>query len=217
MQIALQDAGAGMGSDIALGMRIAAEQGSVDTVTALAEKLGQNPQTIYDVGTQLGLSFLAGFSDAARFNGDVWRNALSPNGTQIGAGTVLKAPGYYTGGIYPGYTPGRDIGYIGVSGGEAVMRPEWTRAVGPGYVHHMNAIARTAGVSGVQAEMRRYLGGFANGGIPSVPQVVTVPYAVTNERHDPQSFYGPIIVRDMDSVRAWGDRQRARRNLAGRR
>lgn len=72
----------------------------------------------------------------------------------------IKPPPFATGGVYPGYTPGRDIGYIGVSGGEAIMRPEWTRAVGKGEVDNMNAAARRGGKKGVL----RYLGGFANGG-----------------------------------------------------
>ncbi|MFC9549824.1 transglycosylase SLT domain-containing protein [Rhodococcus sp. NPDC056960] len=69
--------------------------------------------------------------------------------------------GMYTGGIIPGYTPGRDPYTIGVSGGEAVMRPEWTRAMGPDYVNSMNQIARTQGIAGVQ----RHAGYFSNGGI----------------------------------------------------
>jgi hypothetical protein len=73
----------------------------------------------------------------------------------------IPAPAFATGGVYPGYTPGRDIGYIGVSGGEAIMRPEWTRAVGKNEVDRMNAAARRGGKKGVQ----RYLGGFANGGV----------------------------------------------------
>lgn len=213
VQIALQDAGSGMGTNIALGMKIAAEQGSVDTIAALAAKLGENPQTIYDVGTQLGLSFMAGFSDAKAYDGV----AISQLFNNPNRGTGIKAPGFYTGGIYPGYTPGKDIGYIGVSGGEAIMRPEWTRAVGPGYVHQMNAIARTAGVGGVQAAMRRFLGGFAGGGIASAPQVVTVPYAVTNERHDPMTFTGPNYFGSAEGVRPWASRRRAGLALAGRR
>jgi hypothetical protein len=56
------------------------------------------------------------------------------------------------GGVMPGYTPGRDIhqfysptgGRLALSGGEAIMRPEWTRAVGgPGAVARMNAAARS--------------------------------------------------------------------------
>lgn len=59
---------------------------------------------------------------------------------------------YATGGVLPGYTPGRDIyhffspdggGALALSGGEAIMRPEWVRAVGgPEAVARMNAAAR---------------------------------------------------------------------------
>lgn len=79
-----------------------------------------------------------------------------------------RITGFATGGVLPGYTPGRDVhtflsptgGGLELSGGEAIMRPEWTRAVGPGFVHQMNAAARAGGVSGVKAAM-----GFASGGI----------------------------------------------------
>src|SRR5690606_17668141 len=45
---------------------------------------------------------------------------------------------FATGGVLPGYTPGRDVhrfvsptgGMLDLSGGEAIMRPEFTRAVG---------------------------------------------------------------------------------------
>lgn len=55
------------------------------------------------------------------------------------------------GGVMPGYTPGRDVhqfysptgGRLDLSGGEAIMRPEWTRAVGgPAAVAEMNRRAR---------------------------------------------------------------------------
>ncbi|MFD4547301.1 hypothetical protein [Streptomyces sp. NPDC058466] len=76
--------------------------------------------------------------------------------------------GWATGGVLPGYTPGRDVhryvsptgGMLDLSGGEAIMRPEWTRAVGPGYVNAMNAAARSGGVGGVQQAL-----GFKDGGI----------------------------------------------------
>src|SRR5690606_26405688 len=61
------------------------------------------------------------------------------------------------GGFLPGYTPGRDVhtvpgprGPVGLSGGEAIMRPEWTKAVVPDFVHGMNAIARKRGAQGVK-------------------------------------------------------------------
>lgn len=77
---------------------------------------------------------------------------------------------YATGGIMPGYTPNRDVhsfisptgGRLELSGGEAVMRPEWTAAVGPGYVNYANDLARSGGVSAI----RRELGGaYSLGGI----------------------------------------------------
>lgn len=57
-----------------------------------------------------------------------------------------------TGGVLPGYTPGRDVhdfysptgGLLHLSGGEAIMRPEWVRAVGgPDAIAYMNRQARS--------------------------------------------------------------------------
>lgn len=58
---------------------------------------------------------------------------------------------FKTGGVLPGYTPGRDVhqfysptgGRLALSGGEAIMRPEFTRAVGgPAGVARLNMAAR---------------------------------------------------------------------------
>ncbi|QUC01225.1 phage tail tape measure protein [Cellulosimicrobium cellulans] len=65
---------------------------------------------------------------------------------------VVNPIKFATGGVMPGYSPGRDVhrfvsptgGLLELSGGEAIMRPEWTRAVGgPAAVERMNAAART--------------------------------------------------------------------------
>ncbi|MCR8576463.1 phage tail tape measure protein [Streptomyces sp. Isolate_219] len=87
--------------------------------------------------------------------------------TAFGAPSLkpLNIKGYATGGILPGYTPGRDVHLAALSGGEAIMRPEWTRAMGPGYVNAMNAAARQGGVKGVQNAMGGGLPAFKNGGI----------------------------------------------------
>ena len=77
---------------------------------------------------------------------------------------------FASGGILPGYTPGRDpytfvepnTGMsIGLSGGEAIMRPEVARAMGGSWVDGVNAAARTGGPTAVQ----RYLGGYRAGGV----------------------------------------------------
>lgn len=70
---------------------------------------------------------------------------------------------FATGGVLPGWTPGRDIydfvdprtGYrIQLSGGEAIMRPEWVRAIGgKPAVDALNRTARTGGVRGVQRQI----------------------------------------------------------------
>lgn len=75
-------------------------------------------------------------------------------GYKVQGGTLLKADG----GVLPGYTPGRDVhmfqsptgGTLGLSGGESIMRPEWTKAVGPDFVNMMNHAARSGGVGGVK-------------------------------------------------------------------
>lgn len=70
---------------------------------------------------------------------------------KMGAVPLGGLGAYASGGVMPGYTPGRDVhdffsptgGRLRLSGGEAVMRPEWTRAVGgPAAVERMNAAAR---------------------------------------------------------------------------
>lgn len=96
---------------------------------------------------------------------------------------------YASGGVIPGYTPGRDTGLIAVGGGEAVMRPEWTRAMGSDYIDGANAAARMGGVSGV----KKFMGAFANGGIvESIVGLVnqhfpgmsiTSTYRDTNDHH----------------------------------
>ncbi|MFC9761644.1 transglycosylase SLT domain-containing protein [Rhodococcus jostii] len=78
------------------------------------------------------------------------------DGSGQGGGFNKPLAGYYTGGIIPGYTPGKDTTVIGVGGGEAVMRPEWTRAMGADYVNAMNAAARQGGVDGVKQRMQYF-------------------------------------------------------------
>ncbi|OKJ42685.1 peptidoglycan DD-metalloendopeptidase family protein [Streptomyces sp. CB01580] len=72
---------------------------------------------------------------------------------------------FNTGGIMSGYSPGRDDRLIAVGGGEAVMRPEWTRAVGADRINQWNAAARSGGVGGVQRAIASGTPAFANGGI----------------------------------------------------
>lgn len=84
-------------------------------------------------------------------------------------------------GVMSGYSPGRDDRIIAVGGGEAVMRPEWTRAVGKDFVENANAAARSGGVSGA----RKFMGYFNRGGIVESMEAVVrkhFPMLLTNDR-----------------------------------
>jgi phage-related minor tail protein len=93
----------------------------------------------------------------------VWNKVASAFGAP-----KLSTYKFATGGILPGYTPGRDVhqfysptaGWLGLSGGEAIMRPEVTRALGVGGVNALNSAARSGGVGAVRRQM-----GFKDGGV----------------------------------------------------
>ncbi|QIG58694.1 tape measure protein [Gordonia phage DatBoi] len=107
------------------------------------------------------------------FNGGLvgmWNSVAELIGAKPMAPYVAK---FATGGVLPGYTPGRDVhrfvspsgGELHLSGGEAIMRPEWTRAVGgPAAVERMNRDARR-GVAAVNAQAD---GHYADGGVVSM-------------------------------------------------
>ncbi|MFJ8508636.1 peptidoglycan DD-metalloendopeptidase family protein [Streptomyces avermitilis] len=94
----------------------------------------------------------------------VWNNTAAKL-PGIGKMGEMKLPkGFASGGVLtndvlPGYTPGRDVhrffsptgGTLDLSGGEAIMRPEVTQAVGRGGINALNAAARQGGVAGVQS------------------------------------------------------------------
>lgn len=89
----------------------------------------------------------------------IWNNGLRSfwNGVMgnLGLGNLklpeAKLVKFASGGVLPGYTPGRDVhqfysptgGNLALSGGEAIMRPEFTRAVGGAAgVARLNMMAR---------------------------------------------------------------------------
>lgn len=97
------------------------------------------------------------------------RKAWNSVGKLVGLDSLPEHK-FARGGILPGYTPGRDpytfieptTGMrIGLSGGEAVIRPEATRVLGEDWVDGVNAAARMGGAQGV----KRWLGGFSGGGV----------------------------------------------------
>ncbi|MFY0513524.1 hypothetical protein ACOMD4_24515 [Streptomyces anulatus] len=77
----------------------------------------------------------------------------------------LNLKGFHTGGIMSGYSPGRDDRVIAVGGGEAILRPEVTRALGHDPINTWNAAARSGGVGAVQRAISNGMPAFADGGI----------------------------------------------------
>jgi hypothetical protein len=92
---------------------------------------------------------------------------LGSGNTGLARGGVWGGPGSHRymadSGVMPGNTPGRDVhhffsptaGGLHLSGGEAVMRPEWTAAIsgiyGRKYISEANSAARRGGVRGVMS------------------------------------------------------------------
>ncbi|MEU5853937.1 hypothetical protein ABZ799_01295 [Nocardiopsis dassonvillei] len=92
----------------------------------------------------------------------------------VGADELPKVTlprGFKSGGVLPGYTPGRDVhhfvsptgGRLALSGGETIFRPEVTRALGTRRVDAINRAARTGGTQGAARALTGQA--FASGGI----------------------------------------------------
>jgi hypothetical protein len=134
---------------------------AVEGIRTIWDKLGDiaKKPIKFIIDTVINNGLIAGYNQLAKF-------------LKIDTVQPIKLDNFHRGGIkgafagiYPGYTPGRDTGAIMVGGGEAIMRPEWTRAVGPDWVHQANKRARMGGVQGV----RRFLQGYQTGGIAGLP------------------------------------------------
>lgn len=127
--------------------------------------------------------------------------ALAKGGFWLGPG-VTKAAG---GSVLPGYTPGRDVhrfwsptgGRLDLSGGEAIMVPEWVRALGPALIRQMNAIARRGGVGAI----RRFLfgDGSRGAGAGDTPYLGRTAFA-SGGIWRPRSFAGGGILDTLKGV-----------------
>jgi len=101
------------------------------------------------------------------------KHAPGSSGSSNKSSSSKKKRSKATGGVLPGYTPGIDVhrfvsptgGILDLSGGESVMRPEFTAAMGPEFVNKVNLLARTKGVHGVRQALAPMK--FASGGVLS--------------------------------------------------
>lgn len=141
------------------GGLVGAFRSAVGLIKSIWDGLGAIAKKPIDfiVGTVINKGLIGGF------------NALA--GHLPGLKTVdpipWPPPGFANGGIPDknygvrfGYSPGRDNQLIAVGGGEAILRPEATRALGSDWVNAINKRAKLFGVQGVA----NYMMGFKNGG-----------------------------------------------------
>ena len=151
-------------------------------------------QTAVDAITRIWDGIRAAAARPVRFVVDtVFNNGIRKAWNAVAKFTGLEELGevalgglgaYAHGGVLPGYTPGRDpytfieprTGMrIGLSGGEAILRPEATKALGKDWVDNINAAARRGGASAVADRLAHshfatggIVGNFASGGITNL-------------------------------------------------
>ncbi|QPR39598.1 phage tail tape measure protein [Brevibacterium casei] len=147
----------------AFGAMSSASNAAFDAIRAgmNAEMRGARPE----LGTNLNRLIAVFASFTAEVN-----KAFGDVGVKLKAPNALK---FESGGVMPGYTPGRDVhefysptaGNLYLSGGEAIMRPEWTRAMGgEAGVKAQNDAARQGRLDDL-LHMQTGGGAFVSGGV----------------------------------------------------
>lgn len=184
-----------------------------------AETLGLGGTDGMSAGEKYGQGFVTGLMAQLAPLG-----AASPY-VRTASGRPVNAGQYASGGILPGWSPGRDIhrfysatgGMLDLSGGEGIGRPEFVAALGAGKWNALNLAARTGGVDAVRRMLSTsYLGGFANGTSNLRVQTVAVPVTSTHRTEAPM-YVDKMYVQDPGEGRRVARRTRALNQIGGRR
>lgn len=121
--------------------------------------------TVYNNGIRKAWNTVAGIIGADEAP-ELKVEGLASGGVAGGKKKLVDATGMpfqdQTYGVMSGYSPGKDDRLIAVGGGESVLRPEATRAVGAQWVNGVNSAARSGGTAGVKRFMRE---AYEDGGI----------------------------------------------------
>ncbi|MFE9120874.1 CHAP domain-containing protein [Streptomyces sp. NPDC007172] len=97
------------------------------------------------------------------------------------AGLLDFSQGYATGGVVPGFAPGRDSVRAMLSPGEAVLRPEITRMLGTDQIDGMNAAARGGNFQGLAELIERMWRTLIEPSFVSMSQEVKTDLSPTTE------------------------------------
>lgn len=236
----IEAGGDAIGIPLGVAISAALTDSVPQTLTDFAAQLGTDATTLETVGNTLGMSFMNGFSSVIASANPLntflygssglptvpghgaWQVPGSSWSGGMGGGTPTLS--FASGGILPGYSPGRDIysfqgalGTLNLSGGEAIMRPEFARAMGAGWINRMNQLASSGGVGALRREFaasRQY--NFAGGGIFS-PQVVTVPVESRHSYQDGNIYINTLNARDLADFKQQTRQMRGLNNFVGRR
>ncbi|GGP72081.1 CHAP domain-containing protein [Streptomyces melanogenes] len=98
------------------------------------------------------------------------------------AGLFDFSQGYATGGVVPGFAPGRDSVRAMLSPGEAVLRPEITRMLGTDQIDGMNAAARAGNFQGLAELIERMWRTLIQPSFVSMSQEVKTDLSPTTEQ-----------------------------------
>src|SRR5690606_18211858 len=125
------------------------------SLDSLDSKFGSTQKNISKSVSRIPTAVKSNVREAVDF---IQRAMISPvNSKLLGPAKLSKIgslPQYATGGVVPGYAPGRDSVLAMLSPGESILRPEVTRALGEQTIHALN-----------QAAMQGKLPAFASGGV----------------------------------------------------
>jgi tape measure domain-containing protein len=144
-----------------------------------------------------------------------WNDMVTNLGLKDMKLPAAKLVKFASGGVMPGYTPGRDVhqfwsptaGGLALSGGEAIMRPEFTRLVGgKAGVARLNAMARRGSLAFKDGGVFDTLGSFAGDVWENVTNVAGVigdffadPVGAV-QKHVIEGIINPLLGGAGDSV-----------------
>ena len=124
--------------------------------------------------------------------------------------------------VLPGWTPGRDVhrffsptaGWLNLSGGEGIARPELVAAIGAGRWNALNALAASGGTRAVMRALHSNLGSYASG----TARLSAIPVPVTSTHTTEAPMYvNTMYVQDPGEGRRVARRTRALNAIGGRR